>query len=262
MDRGKLLDFAKNDDERMLLSRLCDLARGAEQGRSVKATRFLNGHEVALALRALGGRGVCRASDASYSAFGGYDGAERQVIAFYPDFAPPVYPIHAVAVRGRDLDTLSHRDYLGAVLSLGLRRDAIGDIITDGGAGYILCLEEISAYIADQLNKIGGASVKTRLCALDEIPAPHRKYKEISATVSSLRLDAVISAGAGVSRGDAAELIKAGGVSVDWEQIDTVGHVLTEGRLISIKGVGRMSLARVAGETKKGRIAVVIEKFL
>ena len=256
MNRERILDFAKTNEDKLLLSRLCDAARAAEKSFTSVATRFLNGYELSLAKRALVGNvGV------NFSDFGGYDGAERRVIAFYPDFAEPNYGISFIEATGRELEALSHRDYLGSVLALGIVRDKIGDIII-GKNGCIICRTEIADYITAQLERIANTPVRLKITDGAEVEIPEKKFKEIFATVPSLRLDCVLSAGAKMSRSDAADTIKAGRVTVNWEDTANPGVCLKENQIISIKGFGRLELFQIKGETKKGRIAVVIKRFI
>lgn len=250
------MDFAKTSEDKLLLSRLYDSARIAEKSCCVKATNFLNGRELNLAQKALSGN-----VDVCFLAYGGYDEAERKVIAFYPEYLQPEYDLGCVKLIGKDLDKLSHRDYLGSVLSLGLEREKIGDLIT-GSVGYIICKSEITDYILTHLEKIANKPIKPSICSVSEIIVPQKKFKEISATVSSLRLDCVVSAALGISRGDASSLIKSGRVSVNWEEITSISYNLEGGELISARGFGRIELSQIKGKTRKGRIAVDIKRFI
>lgn len=257
MDREKLLQFAKNDDERMLLSKIFDASRSAEKYHSVKTTQFLNEHELLLAHRAL-----AKGGDVCFSAYGGYAEACRKIIAFYPEKTMPVFNIHIIGVCGRELDKLTHRDYLGSVLALGIRREKIGDIIVGENGGFIFCLDDISEYIINGLGKIANRSVKLKLCSESDIIIPEKKFEEINATVSSLRLDCVLSVGLKVSRNDAAGLIKSERVSVNWEVTESTSRNVPEGSVISVKGFGRLELAQICGQTKKGRISIIIKRIL
>lgn len=257
MLRDKFLAFSKNDDERMMLSRIYDCMQSAENNYTVKTTQFLNGHELSLVQKALG-----KSNCVCFSAYGGYDEAERKVICFYPNYLSPQYNIRIIEVSGREIEHLSHRDYLGSLLALGIRREKIGDIIINEKNGYIFCLEDISQYIITQLEKIANKAVKLQICDQFEVIIPQKKFKEISATVSSLRLDSIVSAGINVSRSVAASLIKSGKLTIDWEQTENISFLVKENQIISIKGFGRMELAHVRGETKKGRIAITIKRFI
>ncbi len=239
-----------------MLSRVYDTVQGAEKNHSAKTTQFLNGHELSLAQRALA-KSCC----VCFSAYGGFDDAERQVIAFYPDGVPPDWHLSVIKTSGRDIEALSHRDYLGGILALGIKRDAVGDIVIGEGCGFIICKTEIAEYIVSELKRIGNQPVSLSLCGFSEINRLPKKFREIRTTLSSLRLDAFLGAGLGVSRSDAAALVKSGRVSVDWAPSDSVSRTVAEGQTVSVKGHGRLELFGIKGETKKGRLAVVIRRY-
>ncbi|OQB14004.1 MAG: S4 domain protein [Firmicutes bacterium ADurb.Bin193] len=256
-EREEMLAFAKNDDERKLLCRLYDIAQGARQHHSVKSTQFLNGHELLLAQRALS-----KCCSVCFSAYGGYDEAERRVISFSPDGDDFDYGICIIKASINKEVSLSHRDWLGSLLSLGIRREKIGDIIPMEGGAYIVCCSDIGEYIMSNLESVANTPVHLLMCDDNEIITPEKRYKEIRSTVPSLRLDCILSAGINLSRSDSASLIKSGRVSVNWEVIESPSHIVREKQIISVKGIGRLELFEIRNETKKGRTAVTIKRFL
>jgi len=255
--KDKLLEIAKNDDEKILISRIIDLHRQAQKNFEVETTQFLNGHELSLVQRVLGEMGVC------FSAFGGCEECERNVVCVFPsnpyDFN---FPIDVIKIFGRDLQSLSHRDYLGAILALGIKRNKIGDVLIGEDCAYLFCLNDISNYIINQLEKIGSKSVKLQIWSSDKLPSIQKKFKEISTTVSSMRLDAVISAGYNISRGEAVSLIKAGKVTANWQVMQSPSFEASQNQIISAQGFGRIEVFSIRGETKKGRIALTIRKYI
>jgi RNA-binding protein YlmH len=195
---------------------------------------------------------------------GGYSDAEKQRLAIFPDYYSPgdiEMPIAAVEVRLSDpTRLLSHRDYLGAVAALGIKVSYIGDILVFSGGAYVIAAREVVNLICtmDEVNRFRAEVVEIppyNLCG-EEQPA-----RIIRCTVASLRLDAVVSAGLGMGRGKAADLIKGDKVKVNWRQIVQPGFQLKEGDIISIRGRGRLELSVAGGETKKGRIRVEVKKF-
>ena len=258
-NRDMLLEIAKTDDERILLSRVLDAQQYVEKNFEMKTTQFLNRHELVLAKRALSKTGVC------FSAFGGYDDAERQIIACYPDFMHiqnEDFPINIIKITGRELEGLSHRDYLGSILGLGIKREKIGDIIITDNGGYIMCISDISRYIVDQLEKVRNKNVKLQICDAFAMQMPEKKFKETFVTVASLRLDAVISAITAISRSEAADLIKSGKVTVNWEQTESASDIVNIEQIISVKGMGRMEVAEIKGITRKGRIGINTRRYI
>jgi len=258
-NRDMLLEIAKTDDERILLSRVLDAYKYSEKNFAMKTTQFLNVHELVLAKRALAKTGT------SFNSFGGYDDAERQIIACYPDFMHienDDFPIHIIQICGRDLDGLSHRDYLGSILGLGIKREKIGDIVIADNGGYIMCISDISRYIVEQLEKVGNKNIKVQICDKFSVQMPEKRFKETFATVASLRLDAVISAITALSRSEAADLIKSGKVTLNWEQTESTNDIVNVGQIISVKGMGRMEVSEIKGTTKKGRIGITTRRYI
>lgn len=259
MDKNYFLNGAKSREERLLAARMLDLADAAQRQYRAQYSQFLNGHELVLAQRVLAQTGVC------FDLCGGYEEAERKIVCCYPEYAAPQpeeLPVRVISVAGRDVAGLSHRDYLGALLGLGLKREKLGDIIVTPQGGFIICMADIADYIVNQLSKIGSRGVRLSVSNFDEIEVPAKNYKEIRTTCSSLRLDSVLSSGAGLSRGEGAALIAAGKVSVNWECRQKPDDQLQEGDLLSVQGIGRLRLFEVGGETRKGRRSIVIHRYI
>lgn len=257
--RETALKHAKNEEDRYLISRVLDIADAADRQYCLKASWFLNGYECTVVEKVLRQTGVC------YTFFGGYPEAERKIFACYPDYLEPEqqdFPITTIKVTGRDIEKLSHRDYLGSLLGLGIKRETIGDILITPECGYVFCMDDIAPYILSQLRKMSNQGVRLEQCALTDLVIPERKYKELSATVSSLRLDAIVAAACGLSRSDALACIKQGRVSLDWEPVEEPAKLVLEGQLLSVKGFGRYLLYQVNGLTRKGRTGITIRKYI
>ncbi len=200
----------------------------------------------------------------SYSVFGGYGGAERVCLKIFSGGRPESPPkISCLVVNGAfDEQTLTHRDFLGSVLGLGLRRDQVGDILPlPDGRVAIIVVETMGDFICSQLIRVGSVPVECSLVEPSELPLPAEEGKEISGTVASLRLDSVISIGFGFSRSRAALLVKGGLAKVNWRSVDSPSYQIKEGDLLSLQGRGRLELLSVEGETRKGRIRLRLKKF-
>lgn len=189
--------------------------------------------------------------------FGGFSGAERQMVAFIPEYEEAAFPISALKITSSMLKGLTHRDYLGSVLSLGIKREKCGDIIINEDSAYILLSEEISSYALNSLTKIGRIGVKTELVPLSEITVPEKSFKPITGTVSSLRLDAIVSLFSGKGRSKAAELVSGGLVFVNGICVQKSDMRLSEGDVISLRGKGKATLS-LGGTSKKDRIFVTL----
>lgn len=245
-------------EDRLILSRAEDALYLAEKNYQIKTVGFLNPHERSVLLK-----NIHKSADVQTFFEGGYADAERTLFIAKPEFIE--FDINqvicVVKVFGRDLETLTHRDYLGSLMGLGIKRENIGDILVNDTGAFIFTKCEIAQYIIANLEKIGRHGVKTQICSVESPDIPEPKTKEIVGTVSSLRLDAVVSQGTGLARGKAQDIIKDGLVSLNWENIDTISKEIENGDLISVRGFGRMRVSEIGGLTRKGRTFIKILKY-
>ena len=231
--------------------RLTELAARCEKSGIVTSTAFLSPEEQAEA-EAFFSR---RAQKPVF--FGGSEAAERRVAFFLPDGEGEDAlrdRIVCVKLTG-DLSSLGHRDFLGAVLGLGLERAAVGDILT-GGTAYIFCLPAAGRCIEQSLLKVGRQNVKAELVPLFEAPVPEIRNTEVRFTVRSLRLDAVTAGLFRLSRTDAAERIARGECSVDHRPVLKPDATVKEGDTIILRGYGKGEVSEIGGRTKKDRLYV------
>lgn len=259
MDRKKLLNMAENDEDRILVSRVIDALSATEEKNIIRNTQFLNGHEINLAKKVADNFGV------SYGFYGGYSEAERCMLVCYTDFLYPVngdIPIKVIKAQTKNKSRLSHRDYMGAILSLGIKREKIGDIVVCDDCGYIFCTDDIADYIVSQIEKIGNCGVVLAVSDFDNVSVPPKQFKEITDSVNSIRLDTLVSSATGLSRAEASSLIQKGGVSVNWEVRDKNDFRPQEGDMLSVQGHGRILFYKIGGSSKKGRIFVTLRRFI
>ena len=247
---------AISDEERFLAAHISDLQRLSAKSGVPRFSAFLNEREAVVAARAVKGEPEF---------FGGYDGAARTICGFFEDtYAEEMpheemFPVRAVTFSFRRCDKPAHRDFLGAMLALGIKRELLGDILVAEDYAVVFCHEtaEDMIYHVDKVGRVGVNAEKgvTK-------PLPEVKTKKIDASVSSLRLDCIVSAAVNVSRERSAALIKAGQVNADFLPCLNVSAELSEGTVISVRGSGRYRLSGISGETRRGRLRVVIEKFI
>lgn len=239
---------------------ISDLAALSQKTGVPRFSQFLNERESAVA--AMGAR---TAQTGHPFFYGGYDGAARTVCGFfqgtYAEEMPKeeLFPVRAVTFSFRKCDKLSHRDFLGAILSEGLKRSVVGDILVAEDHAVVFCLDTAVGLISD-LTKIGRVGVRSEAGITIELPEV--KLERIDAAVSSLRLDCVVGACTNTSRERSALLIRSGQVSADFSVCLSVSGTVKENTVISIRGYGRFRLSKIVGETKKGRIRVAIEKYV
>lgn len=195
---------------------------------------------------------------------GGVPGTDRCVAFFLPEWYsdddPAAECIKAVKVTA-GFGQPGHRDYLGAVLAIGIKREWIGDIIIDGHTAYILCMESVLDAILLDLDHVSRFGVKREHVSLSDVPSPVIKKKEVTFTVQSPRLDTVVGAMFGISRTSAARYISEGLVSLNYtECTDTDAHV-SPGDTISVRGKGKGVLSDEGGLSRKGRTFYTAEIY-
>ncbi len=261
MDKRAMLDrIADNGEERLLLSRVWDQYDRCAKKNIPAATSFLSPQEQQAARRLLQAIG---AAD-GFLFWGGYEGAERCQLHFLPDWSeePDREMIRAIHCTWYRSDTLTHRDFLGSLMGLGLTREKIGDILVGKECADVLVSAQVADFLLGSWDAAGRVKLHLSEIALDEIVPPEVRTKEIRDTVSSLRLDSIASAGFSISRGKAAEAIQGGRVQLNWTNCTKPDRMVSQGDVISLRGLGKCILETVGHETKKGRVFVTIRRYL
>lgn len=247
------------DGDRLLIQRTVDAVRLAEFKGSPRFIGFLDGRGRKIVSFAAAKEGFSR-----LAFFGGYDGAERVFAGFFPDYAEPCesdFPVCAFTLCYRESASLSHRDFLGTLMSLGIKRESVGDILCGEGFAVIFLSGGVSDYIESQLEKVGGEGVTVLKGVTRGLPAAHG-FSDISCTVASMRLDCVVAALCGVSRGKASELICDGLVTLDSFVRKKTDISVTAGSTVSVRGFGRFAVDGAGRTTKKGRTVLNARKYI
>ncbi len=248
-------------EHREVVARAIDLAEQAIKTWEVVETDFLSPPEIAAIADVFN-----RLSDIELIATGGYPQAERQRLGFCRSevpFEPSQVPLAAVQIAGNFLfDPPTHRDFLGAMLGCGIVRDKTGDIIVLGEQGaQAIVAPELVEFLETHLTQVRSVPVKTRRIELSELKIREPKKKELVTTEASLRLDAIASAGFGMSRSKMVDLISSGDVRVNWKEIGQSAHALKAGDLVAIRGKGRLEVGEIA-ITKKERYRINLTRFM
>lgn len=250
-------------DTKYLLANVEDLIFSVQKNKTERVTSFFDPAQQQLVEDI-----VKQYNGIKYDKFGGYGDAERLMFYIYPfteeiDQKKWYNAIKVVKITwNAKYYRVSHRDILGAIMGLGIQRHKIGDIIIQSEVGYVFTLSDIAPFIFSNLIYIGKASVNTEICNYDQIYIDPPKIKLIKATVSTLRLDSIASAGFGISRNKMVPTIRSGAVKVNWTEVDKPNFVLKEDDMISVQHMGRIRLAAIGKFTKKQRINVTIERFI
>lgn len=182
------------------------------------------------------------------------------MLALCYDDVQPEFPISALEFRYRNCDKLNHRDFLGVLMSLGIERETVGDILVDDGRTIVFVKSDLKYYIVSQISKIGNVGVKIYDADLSKLPKG-RGTEELSLVVSSLRLDNIVAAVAGMSREKTKSFILTGNVSLNYIQTMNISQQTVAGDVLIIRGKGKYILNAVMGETKKGRIRISLIHF-
>ena len=198
--------------------------------------------------------------------FGGYDNAERQMVAFHPDALAFTweYPIDCLKIEPKAIkfsESLTHRDYLGALLNLGIERSVIGDIVVQEKAAWFFCQNKMTDFFLDNLCRVRHTNILiTKVDDPDKLPCP--KLEAINGTCASVRLDSLISLAFKASRSSMVSYIEGEQVFVNGKLITSNGYEPKEGDIISVRGKGRFIFDGMSHQTKKGRCGVRILRYI
>ena len=240
-----------------ILRRAADLADRCERSGSVTATAFLTPAERFAVERAFARR------EPKPRFHGGAPDCERVCAFFLPDwmtaedFDPAEY-LRCVRYQSF-FGEPGHRDYLGAVLALGIGRERLGDIRIQGENAWIFCLPAVEPLLLS-LDRVGRYTVRAGSCPLAEVPPEEHRVESLTFTVQSPRLDAVTGGMFRLSRSSAAEQIRLGLVSLNYEPCERVDAVVREGDVISLRGKGKGIVAGIGGKSRKDRLFIACER--
>ena len=255
-----------------LEARLCDLASRAERG-ELAISAFLSPKEGMVATRCVNGRGIL------HRIFGGYEDAERVRVYFLPSYMDDDEQsllnllqdfgyesrISCLRVTGSGYASLSHRDFLGSLLGLGVERSVIGDILvtdTTPIQAFVFCDAPIVPFLLSEWKKVGNDTVKVEQIAPEAVEIPARRYLDIHDTLASPRLDGVVAALCRLSRERAKAAVENGLVELNFALEERPDHTVDAGAILSVRGYGRFRVLSVSEQTKKGRFRLEAQKYL
>lgn len=258
-DNSSLLNQL-NNDEKLLINKIIDMNEISQTRYQPVFSFFLDERQQMIAKLVMQ-----REHIENFEFFGGYDTAKRKVLCIYPEYVIPQkadYPFTAVTIKHRLVDRISHRDILGSLMGLFIKRETIGDIlVTSNEEDYIFIYNSVLPVVMDELIKVGSKGVSCSI-GFDEDKIPVDKYTQISGFVSSLRIDSILSVALKVSREKAANIVSSIGVDVNYVNITSKSELVEEGDVFSVKGYGKFYLSQINGTSKKGRIHITINKYI
>ena len=248
-----------------LISLVTDKIRKTENAYMLTHTGFLNLSERSLAAS------CCKENGAQSVFWGGYPEAERTVLFLLPDYmtadesfpAEEDNPLALLDCRiSAQAKKLTHRDYLGSLLSLGIERNVIGDILVRDDGADIVIMQSIGDYLLANYNKAGHTPIKCEIRPITSLVPPEQKTVTVRESVASVRLDNVIGAVFGFSRSVACEQISTGLVFVNDTEITKPDARVNVGDKLVVRGHGKAYFKEIGGTTRKGRISVIFEKYI
>lgn len=196
------------------------------------------------------------------SSYGVFENSERNMLVFSKEKVNH-FPVALIKIENNSkFNDLGHRDYMGAIMSIGINRSKFGDLIVEDNSCFVAVCEDISSYIINNLHSIGKCSCKISQLELSKANIPKMKFEEFSIIATSLRLDCLISSICNMSRSKAVDLIKRGSVLIDYVPDKEKDYYVILGSTITIRGYGKYKVCSEIGVTAKNRIKVLMKKFV
>ena len=245
----------------MLLAKLWDKISGGIRREIPANTGFLSPREQEMARYLFGGQ-------PRLVFFGGYEDAERRMLCYVPEYLEQDSllsedsPVVCLRASFFDGDSPSHRDFLGALMGCGIGRETVGDICVDSGSCDFFVTDGIAPYLIQNLLNVGRSRVRLSQVPLSDARIPQPQVQVIHDTVSSLRLDALVSSGFRIGRSLAVRHIQAGKAAINGLPCEKPDRAVAEKDKIAVRGLGKIALVEVGGQTKKGRISVEIHRYI
>ena len=255
MDKLKLTSHIKDIDLKNKMFKIIDKANGCLKNYDVRYSDFLNPFEIENA------KAILNSNDnLKYTVDGGHEESERKIVFIYPfymEYEDISEKLRFIQIEGNfKFKSISHKDYLGSLLGLGIKREKIGDIIIHDNFCQVVVTFDICDFILMNLDKVARNNVKLKEISKSEIIYNPPNYKEVNFTVSSSRIDCIISGIYNISRQESGKLINNEKVQVNYEKVTSCSKEIKSESLISVRGKGRVLISNIGDLTKKGKIKV------
>lgn len=268
MNKQLILNKYSKPEDKLLISKMLDKIELAKTKNKIQYTDFLDGYQKHLLEKIL-----IQEGQYNYVISGGIETSERKCIIFYPQKLKDIIQVNCsnilpiICIRihlpKEMYGKYSHKDYLGGLIKLGIKREKIGDILVFEDGADILILEEISKFLFQNLSTLTRFSKsKIEQISIEEVREKNIQKQEMIVIVASMRLDCVIAEILRTSRGKAEEIIKDGRVFINFENVDKLTKQVKENDLITIRRKGRFEIGIQEGTTKNGRIKITVYKYV
>jgi len=243
------------NESQLFISRIDDLILKSDYNQH-SFLGFLNATERSIACSYLKNKNI------DFKVFGGYNNAERVYLTLDTDIDNNLFPVKALLISSRGNKELIHRDYLGSLIGLGIKRECIGDIILLSAKEAVVFLRnDIVPFVMDELRKVGNNSVYVSFYEGDTASLG-AKTEEIRIIVSSMRVDNIVSSLAKCSRSQASDLISGDKVFVNYYLVLKSSQFLSEGDVISIRGFGKFIIGKLVGNTKRDKLVISVTRYV
>ncbi len=243
------------DSDELLKARLKDICSQTNIKNIPTFLGFLNEVEFSLC------KSILEANHIKHTFWGGYDQAVKKYICILPDWAHTAdFPFSCVRFDFNSNYSLSHRDFLGKLMSMGLSREKIGDIIVNEGNAFVFLANSIASFCVDNISKVGSVGVSASVCDAPEIHT--KEFLSIRKVVSSKRADCVVSAVCNLSRQKAKEFILSGKMIVNYKVCENTSQIICDSDVLSLRGYGKFIVKSTSGTTKKDRIVLELDKYI
>lgn len=267
MNKQELLKDYKKQEDKMCIAQVLDKIEMSSKKDKIEYTDFLDMYQVSLVENFLR-----KAKIQNYKLYGGYAEAERKILIIYPEKFDDnmlrknynkILKIVKISLQELDRGKYVHRNYLGGIVKLGIKREKVGDILVRDNGADIITLSEFANILKSELsslNRFQGADIEAK--ELNQIEKPEVKIEEVSIIVPSLRLDNIVSDLARTSRSKASEIIAQERVFINGQNETKNSKQIKLGDIITIRGKGRFVIKDFTGTTRSGRTVILIEKYI
>lgn len=267
MNKSDLLNKYSNAEDKLLISKVLDKIKFCETRNKITNTNFLDARGQNIVESLLGS-----ISFTNYVRYGGFDNAERACFIFYPSKFEQEFVfknidsiLKAIYIKlPKELhNTYSHRNYLSAIIKLGIEREKIGDILVQPDGAYILAcadLAETAANLLASLTRFRKATIE--IISTTQLPTYEIKKEEIKIIIPSMRLDSIVSELAHTSRSKAIDFLNSERVLVNYETAIKASKLLKPGDIVTIRGKGKFELCDISGNTKSGNVILLVNKYI
>ncbi len=269
MNRQEILSKYEGEEDRLLVSKLLDKVEFVEKKNSVENTDFLDIHQRGILEKVLK-----TIKYKNYIIYGGYENAERTMIILYSQKLETVFEnnyfdynnimqVIRITLPNEMRGKYNHRDYLGAVIKVGIKREKVGDIVVSIDGADMIVSKEIAEYLKSSLRELIRFSKSTfEIHRIEELNIEPPKTEIINIIIPSMRMDSIVSEIIRTSRSKAMEFIESERVFINSELVTKNAKILKEEDMITVRGKGRFKVNKILNSTKKGNLVVEIEKYI